>query len=267
VKREKMNRKNVVMALLLVAMMVCAAMPIAMPSEDAGSSVSVVSSTPEITAMILDPAEITLVPGISVEGTLTVDVFCPNSVDWIKSVELVTVAPETLMPLPIPLKLIEVDKERINANYQLVMELPCNMPAGEYTLTVTVTDKEGNTATASASATVLETLAFSVTDVAFGTLAPGKSSDATSTVTNLGNVRFKFDKKDGIVPSDMSSGGSGIIEAKNIAVDWDWKTVIMRGFFTQDDAIKEVPFTLKVPFGTPPGEYTGRIVFTPKAVK
>jgi hypothetical protein len=262
-----MNMRSVVLALLIVAIMVYAVMPIAMPSEDAGSSVSVVSSTPEITAMILDPAEITLVPGISVEGTITVDVLCPNSVDWIECVELVTVAPETLMPLPIPLKLIKVDKERINAKYQLVMELPCNMPAGEYTLTVTVTDKEGNTATASASATVLETLAFSVTDVEFGSLAPGKSSEASSTVTNLGNVRFKFAKKDGIVPSDMSSGGSGIIEAQNIAVGWDWKTVIARGFFSQDESVKEVPFTLKVPFGTPPGAYTGRIVFTPTPVK
>ncbi|MCK4731068.1 MAG: hypothetical protein KAT65_01295 [Methanophagales archaeon] len=248
-------------------MMLCAAMPIAMPSEDAGSSVSVVSSSPEITAIILDPAEITLVPGLSVEGTLTVDVFCPNSVDWIQSAVLTKVEPEMGVPMPIPLSLIEVDEERINAKYQLVMELPCNMPAGDYTLTVTVTDRDDNTATASASATVSETLAFSVTDVEFGSVAPGMSSDASSTVTNLGNVRFKFEKKDEIVPSDMSSGSSGIIEAKNIAVDWDWKTVIMRGFFTQDDAIKEVPFTLKVPFGVPPGEYTGRIVFTPKAVK
>ncbi|OEU73441.1 MAG: hypothetical protein BA874_02945 [Desulfuromonadales bacterium C00003068] len=242
-------------------------MAMAGAGEDAGSSVTVATTPPEITKITLDPKELTLNPGVVTTGTLTVEVFCPNSVEWIKSAELTKVEPEMGIPMPIALKLIEVDKEGINAKYQLVVELPCHVPAGEYTLTVTVTDKSDNTVTGTASATVLETLAFSVTDVEFGTVAPGKSSEASSTVTYLGNVRFKFDKKDGIVPSNMNSGASGTIEAQNIETRWDWNTVIARGFFTPKDSVKTVPFTLNVPFGTAPGTYMGTIVFTPTPVK
>ena len=259
--------RSVVMALLLVAMMVWSTMAMAGAGEDAGSSVTVTTLTPEITTLTIEPAEIILVPGIAVELTLTAEVFCPNSVDWINSVELTGIAPEALIPVPMPLKLIEVDKEGIHATYQLVHEIPCNMPAGEYTLTVTVTDKDGNTATGTTTATLSETLAFSVTDVNFGSVAPGKSSEASSTITNLGNVRFKFDKKDGIVPSDMHPGVNGIIKAEDIAVGWDWKQIVYRGYFTPGGEIQKAPFTLKVPFGTPPGAYTGRIVFTPTPVE
>lgn len=254
--------KNVVMALLLVAMMVCTTMAMAGPGEDAGSSVTVATTPPEITTITIDPSEVTLNPGVVTTGTLTVEVFCPNSVDWIKSAELTKVEPETEIPMPIPLKLIEV-KDGIRATYQLEIEVPCNLPAAKYELTVTVTDKSDNTVTGTGYVTVFETLAFSVTDVEFGTVAPGKSSEASSAVTNLGNVHFKFEELDGIVPSDMSSGGSGTIEAKNIAVDWNWETVIQRGFFHPGESVKNVQFTLSVPFGTPPGTYTGRITFTP----
>ena len=253
--------RSVVMALLLVAMMVWSTM--AGAGEDAGSSVTVTTLTPEITTLTIEPADIILVPGIAVELTLTAEVFYPNSVDWINSVVLTGIAPEALITVPMPLKLIGVDNEGIHATYQLVHEIPCNMPAGEYILTVTVTDKDGNTATGTTTATLSETLAFSVTDVNFGSVAPGKSSEASSTITNLGNVRIMFDKPDGIVPSDMHAGGSGIIKAEDIAVGWDWKQIVYRGYFTPGGEIQNAPFTLNVPFGTPPGAYSGRIVFTP----
>ena len=164
------------------------------------------------------------------------------------------------------MKLISVE-DGIRAKYELRLEIPCSMPVGVYTMTVTATDKDGNSASGTASSIVKETLAFSVTDVKFGFVAPGKSHDSYATVKNQGNVRVEFKKKDGIVPSDMHAGGSGLIKAKNIAVDWDWKTVIKRGYFSPGESTKEVPFTLSVPFGTPPGTYTGRIVFTSTPAK
>jgi methionine-rich copper-binding protein CopC len=263
-----MKTKNVVVALLLVAMMVCAAMPIAMPSEDAGSSVTVVSLTPVVKSVLIEPAVVTITPGVFTSITVTVEVFAPNGIDWIKHVELTKVEPHYLQgtTLPIALKPTEIEGG-IRAKYPLTLDIPCSQPAGDYTLTVTVIDRDGNTATGTATFAVEETLAIAVTDVKFGSVAPGKSSEASSTVTNLGNVRVEFKKKDGIVPSDMHSGGSGIIKAENIAVDWDWKTVLKRGYFSPGESTKEVPFTLSVPYGTPPGTYTGRIVFTPTPAK
>jgi len=255
--------KSILMALLIVAVIVCTTM--AASGEDAGSSVTVATTPPEITKITIDPDAVALNPGVVTEGTLTVDVFCPNSIYWLDSVELTLVEPEAGIPMPVPLKLIGVE-DGVHATYQLEIEVPSNLPAAKYALTITVTDKSGNIVTGTGYAIVFETLAFSVTDVAFGTVAPGKSSEASSTVTNLGNVRFKFEKEDGIVPSDMSSGGSGTIEAKNIAVYWDWETVIKRGFLQPGESVKNVPFTLSVPFGTAPGAYTGRVVFTPTPV-
>ncbi|OEU73442.1 MAG: hypothetical protein BA874_02950 [Desulfuromonadales bacterium C00003068] len=263
-----MNAKKSIQALFLVAMMLSAAMPIAMPSEDAGSSVTVVSLTPVVESVLIEPAVVMITPGVFTSITVTAEVFAPNGIDRIKHVELTKVEPHYLQgtPLPKALKPTEID-EGIRAKYLLPLDIPCSQPAGDYTVTVTVIDLDGNTATGTATFAVEETLAISVTDVKFGSVAPGKSSVASSTVTNLGNVRVEFKKKGGIVPSDMHAGGSGIIKAKNIAVDWDWKTVIKRGYFSPGENTKEVPFTLKVPYGTPPGTYTGRIVFTPTPAK
>ena len=263
-----MNAKKSILALFLVAMMLCVAMPIAMQSEDAGSSVIVVSSTPVVESVLIEPAVVTITPGVFTSITVTVEVFAPNGIDWIKHVELTKVEPHYLQgtTLPIALKPTEIE-EGIRAKYPLTLDIPCSQPAGDYTVTVTVTDRDDNTATGTATFAVEETLAIAVTDVKFGSVAPGKSSDATSAVTNLGNVRVEFKKKDGIVPSDMHAGGSGIIKAENIAVDWDWKTVIKRGYYSPGENTKEVPFTLKVPYGTPPGTYTGRITFTPTPVE
>ena len=85
-----MEAKRGVFALLFVAIIVCSAMAMAMaePGEDAGTSVKVVSSTPEVTSASIDPAEITLILAISQFATLTAEVFCPNGVDWIDEVAI-----------------------------------------------------------------------------------------------------------------------------------------------------------------------------------
>ena len=89
-----MEAKRGVFALIFVAIMVCSAMAMAMaaPGEDAGTSVKVVSSTPEVTVAI-DPEVVILTPGVITEGTITAEVFSPNSVGWIEHVELTNVNP------------------------------------------------------------------------------------------------------------------------------------------------------------------------------
>ena len=265
---KKMNAKIKIAALFLVATIVCTVTAMFVPtgvSEEAGSGVTVVASAPEVVSVYLEPAEIVLTPSAVVEATLIAEIFCPNSVEWIERVELTNVEPtyKELTP-PVQLKRISVE-DGTRAKYQLVLELPCNLPAGAYTATVTATDKDGNAGTGTGSATILETLAFSVTDVDFGSIAPGQSSEAESTVSNLANVRFKFDEPDGITPSDMRAGKKAIA-AENITVNWDWSTVIERGYFYPGESVKDAGFTLTVPFGTPPDKYTGRIVFVPTAV-
>ena len=261
-----MNAKIGFMVLVLLTMLVCQTM--AMPrGNNVGSSVTVTASPPEITALYLDPDDITVIPGTSQSVTLTAEVFCPNGVDRITSVAIICVMPYSLPEpsLPIPMNLISVEGV-IHAVYEVTFDLPCYMPAGDYKIIVTVLDRDGNIAMDDVTGTVWETLAFSVTDVNFGSVAPGKSSDSYSTVTNLGNVRIMFDKPEGIVPSDMSAGGEGQLKAEDIAVNWCWGTVLKRGFFSPGDDIKKVSFTLTVPYGTPPGTYRGRITFTPTAV-
>jgi len=263
----KMNAKRNMLALIFVVIQVCSVMAMAATGEDAGSRVTIVSSTPEVTVAI-DPEVVILTPDVITEGTITAEVFCPNSVGWIERVELTNVNPFFMqeVTLPIPMKLISVE-DRIRAKYELRLEIPCSMPAGVYTMTVTATDKDGNSTSGTTSSIVKETLAFSVTDVNFGSVAPGKSHDSYATVKNQGNVRFKFDEPEGIVPSDMSGGAKGTIKSDNIAVNWDWTKVVLRGFFSPGEESREVPFTLSVPFGTLPGRYTGRITFTPTAVE
>ena len=269
-----MYAKRIVAVLFLVAIVVCSATVMSVSSElqaldTGGSGATVVSLPPEVESVMADPAVITIVPGLVISGTFTAEVFAPCGVDWIEKVEITGIEPyydfpyfKETYPLPMEMKRVSVEG-LIRATYEVTVEYPSCLPGGEYIITVTATDKDGNTDTCTVSLTVMETLAFSVTDVEFGSVAPGKSSEASSTVTNLGNVRFTFDKKDGIVPTDMHSMGSGIIKAENIAVDWDWKTVITRGFFSPGENIKDVPFTLSVPYGTQPGAYTGKIAFTP----
>jgi hypothetical protein len=266
VKKEKMDAKRIV-ALFLVAIVVCSATVMSVSSQlqaldTGGSGATVVSLPPEVESVTTDPAELTIVPGVVTEVKITATVFGSCGIDWINSVEITAVDPppkcentRKIFPLPIQMKRVRVDG-LTRAKYVVTIAM-LSIPAKDYTLTVTVTDKEDNTATGTVTFTVGETLAFSVTNVDFGTLAVGQSSEVYTTVTNQGNVPFVFEQSNGIVISDMAAGGKGTIEASDITVKWDWSKVIRR----TDPG--DVGFTLSVPFGTLPGTYTGMITFTP----
>lgn len=266
-----MKLKIGLLALLLIMVLMCpaAVMGADMTALDAaGSGATIVASATAIELVSVDPDVVTTTQGVTIPITITAEVFAPNGIGWIECVVISNVEPQYFHGSSLPIAMGIIGKEEIiSARYEVTIDILCCQPVENYTVTVTVADKDGNTATGTATFAVEETLAIAVTDVKFGSVATGKSSEASSTVTNLGNVRVEFKKKDGIVPSDMHAGGSGIIKAENIAVDGDWKTVIKRGYFSPGEKTKEVPFTLSVPYGTPPGTYTGRITFTPMRVR
>jgi hypothetical protein len=141
-------------------------------------------------------------------------------------------------------------------------------PAGMYTVIVTVTDQIGATDTDTNHFEYLSLIAMTAGNVAFGSVAPGESNTSSSTITVYGNDAIKFvdvdpagyddpDPNDGIVWSDMISGGNTIPDT-NIITTWD-PSVCILGCLGTDD----VPFTLTVPPGTLPGTYAGTITFTP----
>ena len=140
-------------------------------------------------------------------------------------------------------------------------------PAGIYTVVVTVTDQAGATGTMNNTFEYLSLIAMTAGDVAFGSLAPGENSTATSNVTCTGNVAIEFvdvaptgynnaTTTDGIGWSNMTSGGNTIIDDQ-ITTAWTNGTVINR------TSLAPVPFTLDVPSGIPAGAYAGTITFAP----
>lgn len=144
---------------------------------------------------------------------------------------------------------------------------PCD-PAGTYTVVVTVTDQAGETGSMNNTFEYLSLIAMTAGDVAFGSVAPGGSSTASSTITVYGNDAIKFvdaapanyddpDPGDGIVWSNMMSGVNTIADDQ-ITTTWNPTTCIDGCLDTAD-----VPFTLDVPAGTQPGAYGGTITFTP----
>jgi hypothetical protein len=109
-------------------------------------------------------------------------------------------------------------------------------------------------------------------DVSFGGVAPGGNSTASSTVNCTGNAEIEFvnaaptetydtpDDNDGISWTDMTSVASDVIDDGQISTTWTSTTTITCG------NTANVPFKLDVPSGTPPGVYSGTVVFTPTAV-
>ena len=271
--KKKMNTKSKskITALFLAAILVMTVgIPLAISAisqnEDASSSVTVIGVACDVESVSVDPDPVILAPGVDTDITITVEVYCPSGIDFLKQVELTEVEPyhaddeHFVKAFPLPMKMKKVkSSEGIQGTYTLIVPLGYCLDPGDYTLTVTATCKEDTTSTGTGTLTVAETLAISVTDVEFGSIAPGQSSDATSTVTKMGNVRLKFEENDGIVPFDMSSGKK-TIAAENIAVSWDWSTILV----CRDSV--DAGFTLTVPFGTPPGRYAGSILFTPTPV-
>ena len=259
-----MVAKFEIIALLFAVILSCSLVALSLPialGDDASQQAEVVSVPPEVESVSIDQEAVTIVPGILSKVTITTAVYCASGIDQIKSVAITDVDPypdcenmNKIFPLPLEMKRVDVEG-LVRAEYAVTLEFLC-IPADDYTLTVTATGKDGSTSSDTLTFTVNPTLAFSVTDVDYGSLKPGESSDAASTITNLGNVPIQFEEGGGIVPGDLKSG-SNEITADNIAVDWDWSTVLKR------TAPGEASFTLTVPAGTPPGVYTGKIVFTP----
>jgi len=259
-----MYAKSAIIGLFIAAMLVCIVAAMAdTEQQDAGSVVTVTTTAPEVESIAVYPDEVILIPGIRAKLHVTANVFGPNGIAYLDRVEITGIDPNYAdkkyfadsFPLPIKMVLRTAHGDT-RGEYDAYIEV-INMPPGDYTLTVTATDKEGNTGKCTVKFTVWETLAIAVTDVEFGSLVPGTSSDADSTVTNTGNIPIKF-KKSGIKPSDMVADGGAAITVKNIAITWDWEKVI---------AVLDsggVGFALTVPYGTPPGRYTGTIVFTPE---
>jgi hypothetical protein len=264
-EKEKMDAKSAIIAFFIAAILVCTVAAVAdTGQQNAGSVVTVTTTAPEVESITLNPDEIRITPGIGAELEVIAKVFGPNGIGYIDRVEITDIDPNYAdtdyfaksFPLPIEMDLREVDagtRGKYGVNIGII-----NMPPGTYELTVTATDKEGNVGRRTAEFTVWATLAIDVTDVEFGALQVGTSSDGSSEVTNTGNIPIKFDKAYGISPSDMTSDTGATIAVENIKTTWKWKTVIE--VLTSDN----VEFTLNVPFGTPPGRYTGTIVFTPE---
>jgi hypothetical protein len=260
-----MDVKGGIIALFIATMMVCTVAAMADPGQqNAGSVVTVTTKASEVESITLDPDELRIKPGIGAELEVKAKVFGPNGIGYLDRVEITDIDPNyaykdyfaNSFPLPIKMDLREVDAGT-RGEYGVNIEI-INMPPGTYELTVTATDKEGNVGWRTAEFTVWATLAIDVKDVEFGALQVGTSSDGSSKVTNTGNIPIKFDKTYGILPSDMTSDAGATISVENIAITWKWKTVI------EVLNSPDVGFTLNVPFGTPPGRYTGTIVFTPE---
>jgi hypothetical protein len=260
-----MDAKSAIIAFFIAAILVCTVAAVAdTGQQNAGSVVTVTTTAPEVESMTLNPDEIRITPGIGAKLEVTAKVFGPNGIEYLDRVEITDIDPDyadkdyfaNSFPLPIEMDLREVDAGT-RGKYGVTIGI-INMPPGTYVLTVTATDQEGNVGRRTAKFTVWATLAIDVTDVEFGALQVGTSSDGSSAVTNTGNIPIKFDKADGISPSDMTSDTGATITVENIATTWNWETVIE--VLTSAD----VGFTLNVPFGTPPGRYTGTIVFTPE---
>ncbi len=152
--------------------------------------------------------------------------------------------------------------------YSGTFDMGCCDPAGIYTVNVTVTDASGKTDSMENTFEYLSLIAMTASDVNFGSVAPGGSGTANSTIIVYGNNPIKFvdvgsggydnpDPDDGIVWSDMTSGGNSIPDDQ-ISTTWNPATCVAGCFGTA-----YIPFTLSVPEGTPNGVYTGTITFTP----
>ena len=144
---------------------------------------------------------------------------------------------------------------------------PCD-PAGNYTVVVTVTDLSGATDTEENTFEYLSLIAMTAGNVAFGSVASGGSSNASSTVNCTGNTAIVFadlgatnydnpDDADGISWTNMTSAEDNSILDDQITTTWNSTDTITCG------STGVVPFRLDVPPGTPSGTYMGTVVFTP----
>ena len=241
-------------------------------SEDATTSAAVGNGAPDVSAVSVSPDPVTMAPCPATTSiTVTATVSDANGVGDIASVQITGISPAITGITPPITMAWSKDNSATEAEYTATIDLPCCTAADDYTVTVTATDK-GTPAlsdTKTGTFTVGSTVAITVTNVNFGSVAPGGSSTASSTVTCTGNAAVKFvddtpagyddPETDGIIWSDMTSGTHTIVDDQ-ITTTWDSMTTIA----CNNNA--DASFTLDVPSGTPPGAYEGTITFTPTAV-
>jgi hypothetical protein len=241
----------------------------AVHAESISYTVTVVAP-PEVMSVSVHPDSVMIYPcPATTQITVTATVFHPNSINQIESVEITTISP-AIPGVSTPIVMTPETEGDIQATYTATIDLPCCTPRGGYTLEVAATDKYGSEDTGSTEFNVEATVAIRATDMNFGTIAPGESSTASTTVTCTGNAEIEFvdqlspgydnpEDNDGITWSDMTSGLHSIAD-DNIETSWDNSTTIACGNSV------DAEFTLSVPYGTPPGTYTGMATFTATAV-
>jgi len=270
-----------ILAILMAGIMMAAMIAPAM-SEDASTSVTVGNAPPSVCAKWEEPDDDTVTDGTQVmpnacpdDKTVTIKacVHDDNGNDDITSVTATVTGPGATPPTwSVTLNPdAGVSCDTGCTGYSGTFDMACCDPAGNYTVVVTVTDTAGDSGIQENTFEYLSLIAMTAGDVAFGGVAPGGSNTTSSTVTCTGNAVIEFvdatpanyddpDDDDGISWTDMTSAASDVIDDSQISTTWDSATTIACGISA------DVPFTLNVPSGTPPGVYAGTVVFTPTAV-
>lgn len=248
------------------------AVPMAFGAKDATTSAKVtLSAGPVVDEVVVTPDPVTLTAGGTTEITVRARVSHAEGYEQIDKVEITNIDPAIATVSP-PISLPFVTGSGTEATYEGSFDIPYYTDADTYTVTVTATDIGGGTGTNTGTFTVGELLAISVTDVGFGVLNPGgEPGTGSSTVTNQGNVAVVFEDKgktgynnnpnDGIKWTQMTGTTlSQTIPDTAITTEWIPTTGINKGATGNMD---DVPFSLEVPLGTAPDDYTGSATFTP----
>jgi len=258
-----------ILAIFMAGIMMVAMVAPAM-SEDATTSAAVGNAAPDVSAVSISPDPVTMAPcPNTTQITVTATVSDANGVGDIASVQITGISPAiTGVSTPISMAW-STNNSATEAVYTATIDLPCCTAADAYTVTVTATDSASSSDTGTDTFTVSPTVAITVTDVGFGSVAPGGNSTASSTVTCTGNAAVEFadnappgyddPASDGIIWSAMTSGTDTIADSY-ITTNWAVSTQI------DPCANADVNFELDVPAGTPPGTYTGTTTFEPTAV-
>ena len=276
-----------ILALLMASIMMVAMIAPAM-SDDAGSSATVGDVAPDICCKMEEPDDDDVTEGIQVNpvpgGTKTVTIkacVCDgNGNDDIGNVTATVTGPGGFSA-NVNLALDgTVDCTGCTCIYSGVdctgysgtFDMACNDLAGMYTVVVRAEDADIATAPdlwdeLSNQFEYMEGIAISVTDMAFGSMAPGGSASSSHVVTNQGNGAVDFDDVDSngydvlndeIMWSEFTGPGTLLDDA--MTTTYDSEDIAVSGNLA-------VPFDLNVPAGTTSGDYTGTTTFTPsKAV-
>jgi hypothetical protein len=285
---RRINEMKGILAILMAGIMIAAMIAPAM-SEDAETSVSIGNAPPGVCAKWEEPDDDPTTSGVQVLPNASPDVktvtikacVCdPNGESDIASVAADVTGPTGFTPVTVTLtRNTSMDCSGHSCptgtvdciGYDGTFDMRSCDPAGNYTVIVTVTDQADATGTMENTFEYLSLIAMTAGDVAFGSVAPGGSGTASSTVTCTGNAEIEFvdaapanydnpDDADGISWTDMTSAAADVIDDGQLTTTWAQATTVTCGNSA------DVPFTLDVPAGTPSGTYAGTITFTPTAV-